>query len=215
MLLASTYTLPDDLYAEKQPCLLESEIPRQCEARPGCSCQASAAGLAFDHNMGMPVEESPGPEIPDSTKTQEAVTLNCTPRSGLAQAYCQKVWNTVPHRFQLKTVAGKYAYRLTSILSHTAVNLQKCNRQPSILEAKRRNVRDQLLYKLLKPGEKASDAIQKYDARHLMAYRTDIFSDKYRRLRMDGPAPTIMASQSRWSHVHSPRSEATSVYHTP
>ena len=64
------------------------------------------------------------------------------------------------------------------------------------------NVRDQLLYKLLKPGEKASDAIEKYDARHLMAYRTDIFSDKYRRLRADRAAPTIMAHLSQDGHMY-------------
>jgi DNA (cytosine-5)-methyltransferase 1 len=64
------------------------------------------------------------------------------------------------------------------------------------------NVRDQLLYRLLKPGEKASDAIEKYGARHLMAYRTDIFSDKYRRLRIDDPSPTVMAHLSHDGHMY-------------
>jgi DNA (cytosine-5)-methyltransferase 1 len=64
------------------------------------------------------------------------------------------------------------------------------------------NVRDQLLYRRLKPGEKAVDAIEKYNARHLMVYRTDIFDDKYRRLDGRLPCPTIMAHLSHDGHMY-------------
>lgn len=89
------------------------------------------------------------------------------------------------------------------------------NTLPVILNhvARPLNVRDQLLYQLLKPGEKACDAIDKYDARHLMAYRTDIFDDKYRRLRMNAPSPTIMAHLSHDGHmyIHPDRAQNRSI----
>jgi len=64
------------------------------------------------------------------------------------------------------------------------------------------NIRDQELYALLKPGETGNDAIVKYNARHLMVYRNDIFHDKYRRLVYNKPCTTIMAHLSHDGHMY-------------
>lgn len=62
------------------------------------------------------------------------------------------------------------------------------------------NLRDKLLYARLKPGETAGDAIDQ-GARHLMVYRNDVFEDKYRRLRYEEPAPTIMSHLAKDGHM--------------
>ncbi len=63
------------------------------------------------------------------------------------------------------------------------------------------NIRDQLLYGLLEPGEKGHDAVEKHGARHLMVYRDDIFHDKYRRLVYEKPSPTVMAHMAKDGHM--------------
>lgn len=75
------------------------------------------------------------------------------------------------------------------------------------------NVRDQLLYSRLQPGETGYDAVAKYNARHLMVYRNDIFHDKYRRLVYDKPCYTIVAHLSRDGHmyIHPDRKQVRSI----
>ncbi|MDB2577049.1 DNA (cytosine-5-)-methyltransferase [Planctomycetota bacterium] len=55
------------------------------------------------------------------------------------------------------------------------------------------NERDIELYGLLEPGENSVDAIEKHGRADLMRYRTDVFDDKYSRLRPDRPGKTIVA----------------------
>ena len=75
------------------------------------------------------------------------------------------------------------------------------------------NVRDQLLYGRLRPGETGHDAIEKHKARHLMVYRDDIFHDKYRRLVYERPSPTIVAHLGRDGHmfIHPDRKQTRSI----
>jgi len=63
------------------------------------------------------------------------------------------------------------------------------------------NVRDQLLYARLAPGETGHDAVVKHGARHLMVYRDDVFHDKYRRLVYDRPSPTVVAHLAKDGHM--------------
>jgi len=55
------------------------------------------------------------------------------------------------------------------------------------------NESDLELYGLLKPGETARHAIQKYNRGDLMKYKTSSFDDKYRRLEPNKPSYTIVA----------------------
>ncbi len=55
------------------------------------------------------------------------------------------------------------------------------------------NARDIELYGLLQPGEDSVHAIERYGRKDLMRYRTDVFDDKYSRLRPDKPSKTIVA----------------------
>jgi DNA (cytosine-5)-methyltransferase 1 len=55
------------------------------------------------------------------------------------------------------------------------------------------NERDIELYGLLEPGENSVDAIERHGRADLMRYRTDVFDDKYSRLRPDRPGKTIVA----------------------
>ncbi len=59
------------------------------------------------------------------------------------------------------------------------------------------NERDLELFGLLKPGENGLDAVERYGRRDLMRYRTDVFDDKYYRLRPDQPCRTIVSHLSR------------------
>lgn len=55
------------------------------------------------------------------------------------------------------------------------------------------NERDIELYGLLQPGEDSVHAIERYGRDDLMRYRTDVFDDKYSRLRPDRPSKTMVA----------------------
>lgn len=55
------------------------------------------------------------------------------------------------------------------------------------------NERDLELYALLKPGQDSVHAVEEHERSDLMRYRTDVFNDKYARLRGDRPCKTIVA----------------------
>jgi DNA (cytosine-5)-methyltransferase 1 len=55
------------------------------------------------------------------------------------------------------------------------------------------NERDLELYALLQPGEDSVHAIERYGRADLMRYRSDVFDDKYARLRADRPSKTIVS----------------------
>lgn len=59
--------------------------------------------------------------------------------------------------------------------------------------ARYNNERDLELYALLRPGEDSVHAIERHGRGDLMRYRTDVFDDKYARLRGDRPCKTIVA----------------------
>jgi DNA (cytosine-5)-methyltransferase 1 len=55
------------------------------------------------------------------------------------------------------------------------------------------NERDLQLYAVLQPGEDSVHAIERYGRADLMRYRSDVFDDKYARLRADRPSKTIVS----------------------
>jgi DNA (cytosine-5)-methyltransferase 1 len=55
------------------------------------------------------------------------------------------------------------------------------------------NERDLELYALLQPGEDSVHALERYGRSDLMRYRSDVFDDKYARLRGDRPCRTIVS----------------------
>lgn len=55
------------------------------------------------------------------------------------------------------------------------------------------NERDLELYALLRPGEDSVHAIERHKRADLMRYRSDVFDDKYARLRGDRPSKTIVS----------------------
>jgi DNA (cytosine-5)-methyltransferase 1 len=55
------------------------------------------------------------------------------------------------------------------------------------------NPRDLELYALLRPGEDSIHALERYGRHDLMRYRSDVFDDKYARLRSDRPSKTIVS----------------------
>jgi DNA (cytosine-5)-methyltransferase 1 len=55
------------------------------------------------------------------------------------------------------------------------------------------NDRDLELYRLLRPGEDSVHALERYNRADLMRYRSDVFDDKYARLRGDRSCKTIVA----------------------
>ncbi len=55
------------------------------------------------------------------------------------------------------------------------------------------NPRDLELYSLLRPGEDSIHAVERHRRADLMRYRSDVFDDKYARLRGDRPCKTIVA----------------------
>ena len=63
------------------------------------------------------------------------------------------------------------------------------------------NERDLELYALLKPGEIAWDAHEKYHRQDLMIYRNDVFLDKYRRQVWDAPSTTVVAHLAKDGHM--------------
>ncbi|MBF7084354.1 DNA (cytosine-5-)-methyltransferase [Desulfallas sp. Bu1-1] len=67
--------------------------------------------------------------------------------------------------------------------------------------ARPNNVRDLKLYKLLKPGETAAHAIEKYRRPELMIYRNDVFKDKYKKQVWNKPSTTIVAHLAKDGHM--------------
>ncbi len=63
--------------------------------------------------------------------------------------------------------------------------------------ARYNNEDDLELFGLLEPGENGRDVLEKYKRHDLMRYRTDVFDDKYSRLRPDQPCRTVVAHLSR------------------
>lgn len=55
------------------------------------------------------------------------------------------------------------------------------------------NERDLELYGLLRPGEDSVHALERHKRSDLMRYRSDVFDDKYARLRGDRPCKTIVS----------------------
>ena len=67
--------------------------------------------------------------------------------------------------------------------------------------ARKHHPRDLKLFKLLQPGERGYEAVYKYGRPDLMPFRTDIFKDKYRKLRGDMISPTIVAHLEKDAHM--------------
>lgn len=67
--------------------------------------------------------------------------------------------------------------------------------------ARPNNERDLKLYELLRPGEIAADAVEKYNRPELMIYRNDVFRDKYKKQHWEKPSSTIVAHLSRDGHM--------------
>jgi DNA (cytosine-5)-methyltransferase 1 len=67
--------------------------------------------------------------------------------------------------------------------------------------ARPNNQRDLELYALLRPGEIAWDAHEKYNRKDLMIYRNDVFLDKYRRQVWDAPSTTVVAHLAKDGHM--------------
>jgi DNA (cytosine-5)-methyltransferase 1 len=63
------------------------------------------------------------------------------------------------------------------------------------------NERDLELYAMLKPGEIARDAHEKYNRKDLMIYRNDVFHDKYRRQVWNAPSTTVVAHLAKDGHM--------------
>ncbi len=72
------------------------------------------------------------------------------------------------------------------------------------------NPRDIELYSLLRPGEDSIHALERHERGDLMRYRTDVFDDKYARLRGDRPCKTIVSHLAKdgngYVHPREPRS---------
>lgn len=72
------------------------------------------------------------------------------------------------------------------------------------------NERDLELYALLRPGEDSVHALERHQRSDLMRYRSDVFDDKYARLRGDRPCKTIVAHLAKdgngYIHHAQPRS---------
>lgn len=66
------------------------------------------------------------------------------------------------------------------------------------------NNSDLELYSLLRPGEDSVDAIEKYGRSDLMKYRTDVFDDKYNKMRSGEPGKTIVSHLAKDgnSYIH-------------
>jgi DNA (cytosine-5)-methyltransferase 1 len=69
------------------------------------------------------------------------------------------------------------------------------NRWPTLFnhQARKHNESDLELYRLLRAGETAKDAVKKYARDDLMRYGLDSFTDKYRKLIPHRAAPTLVA----------------------
>jgi DNA (cytosine-5)-methyltransferase 1 len=75
------------------------------------------------------------------------------------------------------------------------------------------NERDLELYALLRPGEDSVHAIERYGRKDLMRYRSDVFDDKYARLRGDRPSKTIVSHLAKDgnSYIHPSQTRSISL----
>jgi DNA (cytosine-5)-methyltransferase 1 len=77
--------------------------------------------------------------------------------------------------------------------------------------ARYNNERDLELYALLRPGEDSVHAVERHGRADLMRYRTDVFDDKYARLRGDRPCKTIVAHLAKDGNGYIHPSEVRSL----
>ena len=75
------------------------------------------------------------------------------------------------------------------------------------------NERDIELYGLLEPGEDSVHAVEKHGRADLMRYRTDVFDDKYSRLRPDRPSKTIVAHLAKDGNGYIHPTQSRSITH--
>jgi DNA (cytosine-5)-methyltransferase 1 len=75
------------------------------------------------------------------------------------------------------------------------------------------NDRDLELYALLKPGEDSVHALERYGRADLMRYRSDVFDDKYARLRPDKPCKTIVSHLAKDGngYIHPSQTRSISI----
>jgi DNA (cytosine-5)-methyltransferase 1 len=75
------------------------------------------------------------------------------------------------------------------------------------------NNRDLELYALLRPGEDSIHALERYGRHDLMRYRSDVFDDKYARLRGDRPAKTIVSHLAKDGngYIHPTQTRSISI----
>jgi DNA (cytosine-5)-methyltransferase 1 len=73
------------------------------------------------------------------------------------------------------------------------------------------NERDLELYALLRPGEDSVHALERHGREDLMRYRSDVFDDKYARLRADRPCKTIVAHLAKDGNGYIHPSQARSL----
>lgn len=75
------------------------------------------------------------------------------------------------------------------------------------------NERDLELYALLKPGEDSVHALERYGRNDLMRYRSDVFDDKYARLRADKPCKTIVSHLAKDGngYIHPSQTRSISI----
>lgn len=75
------------------------------------------------------------------------------------------------------------------------------------------NERDLELYALLKPGEDSVHALERYGRADLMRYRSDVFDDKYARLRPDKPCKTIVSHLAKDGngYIHPTQTRSISI----
>jgi DNA (cytosine-5)-methyltransferase 1 len=75
------------------------------------------------------------------------------------------------------------------------------------------NERDLELYALLKPGEDSVHALERYGRADLMRYRSDVFDDKYARLRSDKPCKTIVSHLAKDGngYIHPSQTRSISI----
>lgn len=75
------------------------------------------------------------------------------------------------------------------------------------------NERDLELYALLQPGEDSVHALERYGRSDLMTYRSDVFDDKYARLRGDKPCKTIVSHLAKDGngYIHPSQTRSISI----
>jgi DNA (cytosine-5)-methyltransferase 1 len=75
------------------------------------------------------------------------------------------------------------------------------------------NERDLELYALLQPGEDSVHALERYGRSDLMTYRSDVFDDKYARLRGDRPCKTIVSHLAKDGngYIHPSQTRSISI----